>query len=155
MNRPEYIVIHHSFTEDGMLLDWTAIRNYHVKVNGWTDIGYHYGVERVKKELTLQIGRPVFMEGAHCKEARMNSRSIGMCVVGNFDAAPPPLDTLTYVRDLCWAFMANYDIPAQNIIGHREAGLAAGFDWKKGQYKTCPGIVFPMRTLQEMLKGGD
>ena len=160
MNRPEYIVIHHSLTKDGSVKDWEAIRKYHVGTNGWTDIGYHYGIERVNGVLTTQMGRPVFMAGAHTKEAGMNQRSIGICVVGNFDVAPPDWETVGYLRDLCYAIMANYPIPAQNVIGHRDAGLMAGFDWRKigptgvREFKTCPGILFPMHGLQIQLKGG-
>ena len=158
--KPEYIVIHHSLTPDGSTKDWDAIRRYHIETNGWTDIGYHYGIERVNGVLTTQMGRPVFMNGAHCKEAGMNSKSIGICVVGNFDVVPPDLETMNYLRDFCYAIMANYPIPAQNVIGHRDAGLMAGFDWRKigptgvREFKTCPGILFPMHGLQIQLKGG-
>jgi N-acetyl-anhydromuramyl-L-alanine amidase AmpD len=93
------------------------------------------------------------MPGAHCKEAGMNGRSIGICVVGNFELAPPDLVMLKALRDICFAVMVNHGIPAQNVIGHRDAGLMAGFDWRKGQYKTCPGRLFPMDALRSLLSG--
>ncbi len=54
---PQYIVIHHSLTKDGIIADWEAIRKHHKNVNGWSDIGYHYGIERVGKNLLLVDGR--------------------------------------------------------------------------------------------------
>jgi N-acetyl-anhydromuramyl-L-alanine amidase AmpD len=159
MNKPEYVVIHHSLTEDGLTVNWDAIRKYHVETNGWSDIGYHFGVERVNGVLTTQMGRRVDLEGAHTKEMNMNARSIGICVVGNFDVAPPDWATVNYLRDLIYAITANYPIPVQNVLGHRDVGLMAGFDWRKigstgvREYKTCPGILFPLHGLQIELKG--
>jgi hypothetical protein len=151
--KPQYIIIHHSLTKDGLVVDWGAIRRYHIETNGWHDIGYNAGIEDVGGQLVHQVGRPIGTEGAHCKEDGMNSRSIGICVVGNFDVEPPGLARLYFLRDLCFAYMANYSIPAQNVIGHRDAGLMAGFDWRLGKYKTCPGRLFPMDSLRSMLSG--
>ena len=69
---PQYIVIHHSLTKDGTVVDWEAIRRYHKETNGWSDIGYHYGIERVGGGLSLQVGRPESQPGAHTKEMHMN-----------------------------------------------------------------------------------
>jgi hypothetical protein len=151
--KPEFIIVHHSLTKDGLVVDWEAIRRYHVETNGWAAVGYHHGLERVGSAIIAQVGRPEFMPGAHCKEAGMNGRSIGICVVGNFDLAPPDLEMLKALRDLCFAVMVNYGIPVQNVIGHRDAGLMAGFDWRRGQYKTCPGRLFPMDALHSLLSG--
>src|SRR3990172_6501210 len=153
MDRPEYIVIHDSLTPDRLLPDWEAIKRYHVKEKGYQDISYHWGIEDVNGVTVLQVGRPTTMQGAHCKEYGMNRRSFGICVVGNFDLAPPPLRTLHYLRDFVWALMVNHGIPVQKVIGHREAGLMAGFDWRKGQYKSCPGKLFPLSGLRNLLTG--
>jgi len=150
---PGFIVIHHSLTKDGLVVDWESIRRYHIEANGWHAIGYHFGIEKRGGELVLQEGRKVGEAGAHCREANMNARSIGVCVVGNFDVQPPELRKLYFLRDLCFALMVNYRIPAQNVIGHRDAGFMAGYDWTRGQYKSCPGRLFPMDTLRDLLAG--
>jgi hypothetical protein len=159
MNKPEWIVLHHSLSPDGATRDWDGIRKYHMETNGWNDIGYHAGVERINGVLTTQKGRDDTTVGAHCKEMGMNSKSIGICVVGNFDIAPPDAEILKYLKGLCVAYMVNYNIPVSRVIGHRDAGLMAGFDWQKTgptgirQFKTCPGILFPMEEFYHSLMG--
>ena len=59
---PQYIVIHHSLTKDGTVADWEAIRRYHKEINGWSDIGYHYGIERVGMFVLPRVGRPAMTE---------------------------------------------------------------------------------------------
>jgi len=148
---PQYVIIHHSLTKDGTVADWEAIRKYHREVNGWSNIGYHYGIERVGKTFVLQVGRPESQEGAHTKEMHMNLKSIGICVVGNFDLAPPGLEVMRFLADIVRRKVAEYGIPVNAVLGHREVGLMAGFDWRKGQYKSCPGKHFQMDLLREMV----
>ena len=56
------IVLHHSATrvED---LTWAQIREYHMKVKGWDDIGYHWGIIKDGPNFTIAQGRP---EEPHC-----------------------------------------------------------------------------------------
>ena len=150
---PQHVIIHHSLTKDGTVADWDAIRRYHREVNGWSDIGYHYGVERVGKGILLQIGRPESQPGAHTKEMHMNSKSLGFCVVGNFDLAPPGLEVMRFLAEIVKRKVAEYGIPVDAVIGHREVGAMAGFDWRKGQYKSCPGRHFNMDILRQMVGG--
>jgi len=150
---PQYVVIHHSLTKDGQVVDWDAIRKYHREVNGWSDIGYHYGIERVGNGLLLQVGRPESQTGAHTKEMHMNGKSLGICVVGNFDLAPPGLEVLRFLSEIVRRKVSEHGIPVNAVLGHREVGAMAGFDWKKGHYKSCPGKYFPMDTLRAMLSG--
>ncbi len=150
---PQNVIIHHSMTKDGTVADWEAIRKYHKETNGWSDIGYHYGIERVGKGSLLQGGRPESQPGAHTKEMHMNSQSLGICVVGNFDLAPPGLEIMRFLAEICRRKVAEYGIPVNSILGHREVGAMAGFDWKKGQYKSCPGKYFSMDILRAMVAG--
>jgi hypothetical protein len=119
----------------------------------WSEIGYHRGFERVGPAMIVRQGRPIGEAGAHCRELHMNLRSIGYCVVGDFDAAPPDMETVKLVARQAREDCALYGIPVNAILGHREAGLMAGFDWRKGQFKSCPGKHFPMDTLRAMVAG--
>ena len=134
MFTPEAIVLHHSLTRDNATVSWGRIRRYHVGELGWTDIGYHFGIELARDQYEVFAGRGLDCVGAHCAASGMNRRSLGVCFVGNFDYDPPPSDQwavgLRLVRSLCNRF----DIDPDDIYGHRY------FDGRK----TCPGRMFDM-----------
>ena len=54
---PRRIIIHHSATKDGRTFSWSAIRRYHVHTLGWTDIGYHAGIELIGDDFECLFGR--------------------------------------------------------------------------------------------------
>ena len=154
MNKPEYIIVHHSMTKDSGTKSWDAIRKYHKENMGMNDIGYHKGIEDIGGAIVTLTGRADNVSGAHTKELGMNSKSIGICVVGNYDLIAPPQAYLDELKRLCYAYMINYNIPTKNILGHREVGLMAGFDWEKHQYKTCPGALFDMDEFRAFVYKG-
>ncbi|HHW03426.1 MAG TPA: S8 family serine peptidase [Thermoanaerobacterales bacterium] len=139
-NKPEYIVIHHSATKEG---DAETFRKYHMS-KGWRDIGYHYVINNgtYKPDGMVEKGRPESEEGAHCTEQQMNFRSIGICLVGDFDQSRPTAKQMESLISLCKDIMARYNIPVKNVIGHREAGAP----------KTCPGKNFDMNAFRKMLE---
>lgn len=153
--RPRFIIIHHSATADGKTFSWGAIRRYHMQPppegRGWVNVGYHVGVELVGDHYETLFGRMLDEEGAHCKEGGMNQLGIGVCLVGNFDAEAPGEQALAKLREVVRYLMRAHDIPPRNVLGHREIGLRAGFDWTKGQYKSCPGKMFDMEEFRESL----
>ncbi len=153
--RPRFIIIHHSATKDSRTFSWDDIRRYHTTPppggRGWTDIGYHFGVEQIDDGYEIMIGRMPDEEGAHTKELAMNQLGFGVCLVGNFDEQPPPDPALAKLRDVVRWLMRAYDIPARNVLGHREVGMRAGFDWQQGQYKSCPGKLFNMEDFRASL----
>ena len=148
---PEYIVIHHSLTADSGTVSWGAIRRYHVQELGWKEIGYQAGVELVGDAYEILLGRLSDGPGAHAKEAGMNERSFGVCLIGNFDEAPPPEPQWEKALQLVRWLQRLFGIPAANVIGHREVGLLAGLDWTKGEYKSCPGRLFSMAEFRGAL----
>jgi hypothetical protein len=152
--RPEFIVLHHSLTADSGTVSWGAIRKYHTDPAGpykFNAIGYHWGLELVGDYYEILVGRTMQEEGAHCKEAGMNRRGVGICMVGDFDKAPPPEAQLIALTRLVTWLMDDLRIPQERVIGHRDAGLMAGFDWQKGQYKTCPGRQFDIEAFRNRL----
>lgn len=129
---PSYIVVHHSLTVDGRALSWDDFRRYHVEHNHWRDIGYHAGLELVEDHLEMLIGRPWDRQGAHCHG--YNDKSVGVCIVGNFDLGSPPAALWREaVAQVAW--MADHlQVPTAHVIGHREGDTS----------RTCPGAHFDM-----------
>jgi N-acetylmuramoyl-L-alanine amidase len=134
------LVIHHSLTKDGQTVDWDAIRRYHVRENGWTDIGYHCGIEYVNGSIIIQKGRAENIPGAHT--IGMNQKSLGICVVGNYDLAPPPEEVLDKLAELCATKCREYHLRPEDIEPHH----------KYADYKSCPGSKFPMDRLREKVR---
>lgn len=81
----------------------------------------------------------------------MNQLGFGVCLVGNFDEEVPPEAALVKLREVVRYLMRAHEIPPRNVLGHREIGLRAGFDWTKGQYKSCPGRMFSLEEFRASL----
>lgn len=145
-----HIMVHHSLTPDGAMVSWPAIERYHVKDNGWRDIGYHAGVERVTANPELEeyayqalYGRPLSAQASACPQGEMNRLALHVCCVGNFDLAPPPMDMLAaLVRRILLPWMDAYGIPPERVVGHRDYNPA----------KSCPGKLFDLERLRKMLQ---
>ena len=137
---PSKIIIHHSLTADSGTVSWSAIRKYHIETQGWADIGYHVGVELAGNEYEALLGRAWDEIGAHCKG--QNAVSLGLCFVGNFDGAPPPDAQLIVGVKVIRYWMRLYNI-----------GPLAIFPHSRFADKTCPGTMFDMERLRQMVSG--
>ena len=77
MRKIDTIIIHCSDTPSTMNIGAKEIRDWHIKDNGWSDIGYHYVIRR---NGSLETGRNIETIGAHVYGH--NKNSIGICLVG-------------------------------------------------------------------------
>lgn len=133
------IIIHHSATKDSGTVSWDAIRRYHMEDRGWSDIGYHYGIELVGSVYTVMVGRPEHIAGAHT--VGRNAQSLGFCFVGDYDKESPPrpmLEGAAAAVLLPWC--RRYNIHPERIRPHSEFAN-----------KTCPGRLFPMDELRAIV----
>lgn len=151
MVEKKYIILHHSLTADGSTVSWDAIRRYHVQERGWDDVGYHFGIEQIGDRYEILVGRMLTETGAHCKELAMNVVGLGICLVGNFDDAPPSGAQLVVLRKLVKSLQEVFGIQTSHVLGHREIGKLSGFDWTAGQYKSCPGRQFDLNAFRSRL----
>lgn len=121
------IVIHCAATKPSMDIGLREIRQWHVQ-QGWLDVGYHYIIRR---DGTVEIGRPHDVVGSHVKGH--NFESLGICMVGGIDDAGKPQDNFT---DTQWVALeglvkeVSTVYPNARICGHRD--LDSG--------KACPSF---------------
>jgi hypothetical protein len=134
-----HIIIHHSAGPDSIARDWDSIRADHLH-RCWRDIGYNFGIEFVGKTVGTFSGRALNIPGAHCKQGNMNKKAIGICVVGNFQIAPPHPLLISSLAFLCIDLCCKHGIPAEHIEPHRN-------------YKNtlCPGKYFPVEYLRNLV----
>lgn len=136
-------MLHHSLTRDSGTVSWQAIRRYHTEDLHWSDIGYHFGIERVDDQYEVFVGRPLNVAGAHCREAYMNLHAIGICCVGNFDEVEPEPQLLyTLTNRLIVPLLDVLNINDDAIVLHRDYAT----------YKSCPGKLFDRERLMAIVR---
>lgn len=141
MNKPQYLIIHHTGGSDANPLADTShhtfkiVDDYH-KSLGWGGIGYHYFIERDGK---VTQGRKDNADGAHTKG--YNSNSLGICLAGNFDATLPTKEQETALKTLLRAKMVEYALTTDRVVPHRAFAS-----------KTCFGRRLPDSWAVDLLK---
>lgn len=127
MRKIDTIVIHCSATPEGMDYPLGSLRADHLK-RGFVDVGYHY---YIKKDGTIQEGRPLEKAGAHAQGH--NAHSIGICYEGGLDANRKPKDTRTDAQKKSMLILIKSTLRQfQGIVticGHRDF---------EGVKKDCP-----------------
>ena len=130
------IILHCTADKEGVNNTVESIRKYHVEHNHWDDIGYHYVIYL---DGSIHLGRPVSIQGAHCKDGNNNPTSIGISYVGGLDKNCNAKDTRTpaqkeslyrLVHDLLLAY------PGSDVRCHNEFAN-----------KACPS--FQIETFRE------
>jgi flagellar hook assembly protein FlgD len=162
-NQPSYAesvrfaMIHHTAGQNGYSRGQAAaivrgIQLYHVKSNGWNDIGYNFLVDRFG---TVYEGRFGGAErnvvGAHARG--FNTGSTGIAVLGTHTGAPPsqaamdavaklvawrldlahvdPAGLFTFISGGSERFRTGIPVLLRAVSGHRDTG-----------FTTCPGDAF-------------
>ena len=150
----QFAVVHHtagtnSYTRSQSAAIVRGIEVYHVKGNGWNDIGYNFLVDRYGQVFEGRYGgvdKPVI--GAHAEG--FNTGSVGVAVLGTYSSAAPPAVAQTALANLLawrldfahvdpsssltWVsggnprFAAGVPVVLRTVSGHRDTG-----------FTTCPG----------------
>ena len=121
----DMIVLHHSAS---VAVNTTiySIHRWHLQ-RGWLGCGYHYVIHR---DGSVFQGRSVDTIGAHARG--YNERSVGICVVGNFEEEYPTLRQIESLNALL-DYLKNDKLKGQNISIKKHRDLAATL---------CPGRNF-------------
>jgi len=141
----KYIIIHHSATRLGNSL---AFHKAHLR-KGWDrGVGYHFIIDR--RTSGKQDGQiettPRWLkqqDGSHCKASNMNTKAIGICLVGDFNqgyVSPKQMESLVYLVNTLKNY---YKIPSKNILAHGHV---------EGATTACPGRKFPWQDFKDRLR---
>jgi hypothetical protein len=132
------IVLHHSATTVGDVASIDAVHRQQRDSQGnpWRGIGYHFVVGNGRPMGDGEV-RPTFrwheqLAGAHAGQRDYNERGIGICLIGNFDEAPPTAKQLAALGALLTTLSDRYAIPRERIVRHQDVHATA-----------CPGRLFP------------
>lgn len=139
----KYVIIHHSATEEGDAHYFNILH----RRKGWNEIGYDFVIDngtKGKRDGAIEVSpRWTNQEnGAHCRAAEMNSRGIGICLVGNFSkerVSEKQMDALVYLVNVLKKY---YAIPSSHVLGHGQV---------LGARTECPGKYFPWREFRKKL----
>lgn len=135
-NKWQYIIIHHSATDQG---DGLFIYQLHLR-RGWINgTGYHFIIDngtigKANGQIEISPRWLKQQDGAHCRASGMNEKGIGICLVGNFskeEVSDKQMESLVYLVKILRKY---YNIPKENIMGHGDVPDAA---------TECPGLRFP------------
>nr|XP_034178569.1 peptidoglycan recognition protein 3-like [Osmia lignaria] len=126
---PSYVIIHHSAT-DGCTTQAIcqsrvrSFQNYHMNTNKWSDIGYNFVVG---EDGNVYEGRGWGKIGSHAPN--YNSKSIGICIIGNFVNRNPNSAAINAVQNLISYGVSMGKITSTyTLLGHRQT-----------KQTTCPG----------------
>lgn len=128
------IVVHHSATKQG---DARAFAQYHVG-KGWPGIGYHFVLNKSGRAFKCNTAATISYHASG-----YNSRSLGICLVGDFDSEHPTPAQMDALIELCQELIRAYGI--KRVVGHREVPDA---------HKSCPGANIDLETLRDAVFAG-
>ncbi|MEH0422983.1 N-acetylmuramoyl-L-alanine amidase [Streptomyces sp. B21-083] len=140
------VVVHHTAATNDYTCDQSpamirAIHVYHVKSNGWRDIGYNFLVDKCG---TIFEGRKGGVDkavlGAHAYG--FNTQTTGISVLGNYNLVEPPTAVLTSVARLAAWKLGQYGVdPAGTTT--LTAGAAGTSQYNTRTWKTGDQLSFP------------
>ncbi|MFH0907862.1 MAG: N-acetylmuramoyl-L-alanine amidase [bacterium] len=135
-----YIVIHHSATQNGSVKSMDAYHRW--KRHMENGLAYHFviGNGQGMKDGEIAIGdrwkRQI--KGGHLASTALNEKSIGICLVGNFNRRKPTPKQMTSLYALI-SYLNTRCRPGKNAVKtHRQINTKP---------TECPGKNFPTKTL--------
>ena len=137
-----HLIIHHS-AGTNVSSDWAgvvrSIWDYHVNINGWSDIGYNWLVD---PNGVLYEGRGDNILGAHF--CGTNTNTMGVCVMGDFTNMPPTNNAEIMLTNLLTWKICDIDADPEETASHPPSGLVLHriSGHQDGCATACPGASF-------------
>ena len=136
------IIVHHTWsprTRDYRgRSSWEGIQHYHRDVRGWSDIGYHVGVDPL--DLDVWLLRPIERGGGHC--LGHNAHSVGVVMLGNYDKGKDDPSKIVYITTkVVAALCERYSLTEKDVYFHRDFAD-----------KTCPGTAVHKTEFRNLVK---
>ncbi|ODS31817.1 MAG: N-acetylmuramoyl-L-alanine amidase [Candidatus Scalindua rubra] len=134
----EYVVLHHSATDEGNASNFDR---YHREKRKWLHgLAYHFVIGNGKGSGNgeIEVGErwKKQLHGAHTADMDFNRISIGICLVGNFEEDNEPThNQIESLQSLINYLSKRYNIPKSSIIKHNQVT-------QKGT--ACPGKKFSL-----------
>jgi murein DD-endopeptidase MepM/ murein hydrolase activator NlpD len=143
--RWKYIVIHHSGVDEGTV---RAMDRYHREVRHMENgLAYHFviGNGQGMSDGEIAVGNRWAnqLDGGHLASLAQNKIAIGICLVGNFDKAPPTAAQMKSLNALVKALMSRCNVPASRVKTHQQINIIG---------TRCPGKKFPAKSFLAGLK---
>jgi N-acetylmuramoyl-L-alanine amidase len=143
MRKIEFITLHTAGAADKLRAvhqSGKQIRDYHVNVKGWKEIGYHAYVEEngsVSQYARPELNEPAAVEG-------WNKFILALCCSGHGDLeAWNPHQVAAVVR-WCADKCRRYNLTSSRVIGHHEADEHGA----PKVFKTCPGKLVDLAAIR-------
>ena len=153
MRELKYIILHHSGTPAtngesdpvGQQIYEAIKRNHHARAlaKKWGDdyvCDYHFLVGSTGKVFK---GQPVERVSYHCGHYRTNLKSIGICLLGDFEKSIPPKAQVDSLINLLIELIKKYGILIEDIKQHKQIVRT-----------DCAGKYFPFNRITEEIKMG-
>ncbi|MDG3006318.1 peptidoglycan recognition protein family protein [Paludisphaera mucosa] len=143
-DRPwKYVVVHHSATEAG---SYDAIDAEHRKLLGLDGCGYHFvignGTGSGDGQIEVSQRWVNQKHGVHCRNARradIDEYGIGVCLIGDFEKAPPTPRQQAALKALLAYLSERYTIEQDRLETHSHMAATP---------TVCPGKHFPTNALE-------
>lgn len=111
---------------------WDSVKNYHVRSQGWSDIGYHVGVGPDNSIWLLRSrdggGEKGYLEAFGAHTVGHNGTKLGVVLAGDFDTEDPKKNGYSTLVNVIALLCDRFDISVNQVYGHRQFAN-----------KSCPG----------------
>ena len=141
----KHVVIHHSATESGTP---TGMDRYHREERHMENgLAYHFvignGHGMADGEISIGNRWREQLDGGHLASEALNAKSIGICLVGNFDQDRPTAKQMASTEALVSYLLKRCRLAAAAVKTHQQINPI---------HTRCPGRNFPVASLLKGLR---